>query len=208
MILHGYFRSTASWRVRIALALKGLEYEQVSHHIRKGDQNAPAYKGLNPQGLLPTLILDDGRPLTQSLAIIEYLDEVHPASPLLPASPLDRARVRAAAMVIACDIHPIQNLKILGRVQELAGEDASKAWAKKTIDEGLATFAALIADEPGQFCFGNSPTLADICLIPQLYNARRFGAKSDIGRITDIERACMAHPAFYSTRPETQPDAE
>jgi maleylpyruvate isomerase len=185
MMLHGYFRSTASWRVRIALALKRIEAEQTFHHLRKGEQRSTRYLELNPQGLLPSLVLDDGSVLTQSLAIIEYLDEVHPAPPLLPADPIARARARAAAFVIACDVHPVQNLKVLARVRELAGEDAAQAWARTTIEEGLAAFAELIAPERGPFCYGASPSLADICLIPQLGNARRFGARFDYGRIVD-----------------------
>lgn len=208
MILHGYFRSTASWRVRIALAIKGLEAQQVFHHLRKGEQNAPAYRRINPQGLLPALVLDDATALTQSLAIIEYLDEICPDPPLLPSAPVRRARIRAAAMVIACEIHPVQNLKILARVRELAGEEASQRWARQTIEEGLAAFAELIGQEQGPYCFGESPTIADVCLVPQLGNARRFGASLDIGRIVEIEGACMANPAFHATRPEAQPDAE
>jgi maleylpyruvate isomerase len=208
MILHGYFRSTASWRVRIALAIKGLEAQQVFHHLRKGEQNAPAYRRINPQGLLPALVLDDGTALTQSLAIIEYLDEICPDPPLLPSAPVRRARIRAAAMVIACEIHPVQNLKILTQVRELAGEEASQFWARQTIEEGLAAFAELIGQEQGPYCFGESPTIADICLVPQLGNARRFGVDYDFGRIVEIEKACMAIPAFHAARPEAQPDAE
>jgi maleylpyruvate isomerase len=208
MILHGYFRSSASWRVRIALALKGIAVEQAFYHLRKGDQNTPAYRALNPQGLLPSLVLDDATVLTQSLAIIDYLDEVHPEPPLLPEGAAGRARARAAAMVIACDVHPVQNLKVLARVRALAGEDASQDWARTTIAEGLSAFAALIAEEPGPFCFGNRPSVADICLVPQLGNARRFGATCDQGRIGEVEKACMDHPAFDAARPEAQPDYE
>ena len=207
MILHGFFRSSASWRVRIALALKGLDAEQASYRLRAGEQRAPDYLRVNPQGLVPALVLDDGRVLTQSLAIVEYLDEVYPDPALLPDDAFERARVRAAAQVVACDIHPIQNLKILERVSVLAGEEASQAWARQTIEEGLEAFAVLIAAESGPYCFGNTPTLADICLIPQLGNARRFGAKWEFGRIPEVEKACMAHTAFSETRPEIQPDA-
>ena len=207
MILHGFFRSSASWRVRIALALKGLDAEQASYRLRAGEQRAPDYLRVNPQGLVPALVLDDGRALTQSLAIVEYLDEVYPDPALLPDDAFERARVRAAAQVVACDIHPIQNLKILERVRSLAGEEASQAWARQTIEEGLEAFAALIAAESGPYCFGNAPSLADICLIPQLGNAQRFGAKWKFGRIPEVEKACMAHPAFSETRPEIQPDA-
>lgn len=208
MILHGYFRSTASWRVRIALALKGLDVQQVAHHLRKGEQRATEYLRLNPQGLVPALELDDGRVLTQSLAIMDYLDERWPEPALLPSDLCARARVRAAAQIIACDIHPVQNLKILDRVRALGGETAVNDWAIAVIDEGLSAFATLIADEAGPFCFGNQPTLADICLVPQLANARRFGAYWDQGRIAAVESACMALPAFFNSRPDIQPDAE
>lgn len=208
MILHGYFRSGASWRVRIALAAKGVRVSQVSHHLRKGEQTRPDYLKINPQGLVPALVLDQGQTLTQSLAIIEYLEESYPEKPLLPIDRIQRAKVRAAACVIACDIHPVQNLKILGRVANLAGEEASRAWARTTIEEGLKAFAGLIAEYDGPYCFGQTVTVADICLIPQLANARRFGAKWQFGRIEEIEAACMALDAFSETRPELQPDAE
>jgi maleylpyruvate isomerase len=208
VILHGYFRSTASWRVRIGLAIKGLSFEQVSHHLRKGEQRAPDYLGLNPQGLVPALQLDDGTVLTQSLAILEYLEEMQPQPPLLPAGAVPRARVRAAAQIIACDTHPVQNLKVLDRVSALADDAAIQSWAKATIDEGLEAFAQTIATETGPYSFGDKPTLADICLIPQLVNARRFRANWDMGRITSIEAACLALPAFASTRPDVQPDAD
>lgn len=208
MTLHGYFRSSASWRVRIGLALKGLEAEQASHHLRKQEQIAADYLQINPQGLVPALVIDGGIVLTQSLAILEYLEELHPAPPLLPSLPIERARVRAAAQVIACDIHPVQNLKILERVRALGGEEASIGWAQQSIEEGLGAFATLISNQPGPYCFGAAPSLADICLIPQLTNARRFGAKLDFGRILSVEDKCLAHPAFADTRPEMQPDAE
>lgn len=208
MILHGYFRSGASWRVRIALALKGVSASQVSHHLRKGEQARPEYLNINPQGLVPALVLDQGNILTQSLAIMEYLEEVYPERPLLPSNPVLRAKVRAAACVIACDTHPVQNLKILERVKALAGDDASQVWARTTIEEGLRAFANLIPDDVGPYCFGHTVTFADICLIPQLANARRFGAQWNFGRIEAIEQACMALDAFDQTRPELQPDAE
>lgn len=208
MILHGYFRSTASWRVRIALALKGLAPDQVFWHLRKGEHNSAEYLRLNPQGLLPALELDDGTLLTQSLAIIEYLDEVYPEPPLLPVDLAGRAKVRAAAMVIACDVHPVQNLKVLSRVRDLAGEDASQAWARETIEQGLAAFAQLISNEQGPYCFGDLPSLADICLVPQLGNARRFAAEFDYGRIRAVENACLANLAFASAVPDAQPDFE
>lgn len=208
MILHGYFRSTASWRVRIGLATKGLHFEQVSHHLRKGEQRNPTYLQVNPQGLVPALVLDDGTVLTQSLAILEYLDEIQPQPPLLPTGAVARAKVRAAAQIIACDTHPVQNLKVLDRVLALADDAAMQIWARTTIEEGLNAFARSIANEAGPYCFGDRPTLADICLVPQLVNARRFGANWEIGRIASIEAACMGLPAFANTLPDIQPDAE
>lgn len=208
MILHGYFRSTAAYRVRLALALKGLEYDNVSHHLRKNEQRAPAYLALNPQGMVPALVVGDDV-LTQSLAICEYLDEVYPEPELLPRAPLARAKVRAAAQVIACDVHPIQNLKILDRLRANGlGEDAVKQWARDVIEEGLAAFEALLPRTDTPFCFGETPGLADILLVPQLVNARRFGATLRSARIVEIEANCLAIEAFQRARPEAQPDAE
>jgi maleylpyruvate isomerase len=211
LILHGYFRSTASWRVRIALSLKALPYENVFHHLRRGEQRTPRYLALNPQGLLPTLELGGGRLLTQSLAICEYLDAMHPRPPLLPSDPFEQARVRAFAGAIACDIHPVQNLKILERLRKLGLDDkAVEGWARETIDEGLDACAALIArDASAPFCFGQQPSLADLCLVPQLGNARRFGVNLNRWtRLTDIESNCNALPAFRAASPGNQPDAE
>ncbi len=210
MKLHGYFRSGAAYRVRVALNLKGLSVDHVFHHLRKGEQRAPDFLSLNPQGLVPALEFDDGGVLTQSLAIIEWLDETHPEPPLLPRDPLQRARVRAFALAIACDVHPVQNLKVLNRLRA-AGltEDAVTGWAAAVNAEGLEACEALIRDEPGPFCFGEAPTLADLCLVPQLGNARRFGA--DVSRFTRLlaaEAACLELPAFDAARPERQPDAE
>ncbi|MBJ7444074.1 MAG: maleylacetoacetate isomerase [Sphingobium sp.] len=208
MILHGYYRSTASYRVRIALNLKGLAYADAFHHLRLGEQRAPAYLALNPQGLVPALEVD-GAVLTQSIAICDYLDEAYPEPPLLPADPVTRAQVRAFALAIACDIHPVQNLKILRRLRALGLDEAQvTGWARETIEDGLAACAALIAGQSGPYCFGNQVTLADICLVPQLVNARRFGARFDYGRIPAIEAACLALPAFTRAAPESQPDAE
>jgi len=208
LVLHGFWRSTASWRVRIALGLKGLSWTGVAHHLRLGEQNAPEYLALNPQGFVPTLIAD-GAVLTQSMAICEYLDEVHPEPALLPADPLARAQVRAAAQVIGCDIHPVQNLKVLKMLRKRGLDDAAiNAWAAEVIESGLAAFAALIEGNDGPYCFGNQVTLADLLLVPQLGNARRFGAKWDFGRIAAIEAACMKLEAFAKAVPELQPDAE
>ncbi|MDE2579187.1 MAG: maleylacetoacetate isomerase [Hyphomicrobiales bacterium] len=209
MTLYGYFRSSAAWRVRIALGLKNLHVTHVHRHLRRGEHNAPDYLALNPQGLLPALQLDDGRILTQSLAIIEWLDETWPQPPLLPSDPYDRARVRAFALAIACDIHPLQNLRVLGRVKAAAGEEAGQRWAADVNREGLAACEKLIASEPGPFCFGASPTLADICLMPQLGNARRFGVDvAAFPRLLAAETAARALPAFALAAPEHQPDAE
>jgi len=176
MRLHGYFRSSASYRVRIALNLKGLATEHLPHHLRKGEQRAPAYLAINPQGLVPTLEDDVGAVLTQSLAIIEWLDETHPAPPLLPKDPLRRAKVRAFAQALACDTHPVQNLKVLARLRQLGlAEEKVTEWAAWANREGLSACETLIANEPGPFCFGSAPTIADLCLVPQLANARRFG---------------------------------
>ncbi|NGM48363.1 maleylacetoacetate isomerase [Caulobacter sp. 602-2] len=209
MILHGYFRSTASWRVRIALGLKGLAADQVFHHLRRGEQRAPDYLAINPQGLLPALTLDDGRVLTQSLVIVEYLDETHPQPPLLPSDPFAKAEVRAVAQAIACDIHPVQNLKVLARLRELGlDESAVQGWAAGVIEEGLDAVDKLLAGQSGRFAFGDAPGLADLVLVPQLGNARRFGVELRWNRLTDIEAACLELDAFKSAVPSAQPDAE
>jgi maleylpyruvate isomerase len=210
MKLHGYFRSSASYRVRIALNLKGLNAEQLAYHLRKGEQRDPAYLALNPQGLVPTLQDDAGASLTQSLAIIEWLDEIHPEPPLLPKEPLRRARVRAFALALACDVHPLQNLKVLARLRQLGlPEEQVTGWAAWVNREGLAACETLIASEPGPFCFGEAPTIADLCLVPQLANARRFGVALDaFPRLLKAEAAAQATPAFADAAPERQPDAE
>ena len=209
MKLHGYFRSSASYRVRIALNLKGLSAKHLSHHLRKGEQRAADYLAINPQGFVPT-VQGDGANLTQSLAIIEWLDETHPELPLLPKEPLRRARVRAFAQVIACDTHPIQNLKILARLRELGlPEEKVTEWAAWANREGLAACEKLIAAEAGPFCFGDTPTIADLCLVPQLANARRFGVDvAAFPRLLKAEAAAKALKAFADAAPERQPDAE
>ena len=210
MRLIGYFRSGAAYRVRIALNLKGLTVEHAFRHLRKGEQRAPDYLALNPQGLVPTLITDDGSALTQSLAIIEWLDETWPEPPLLPAEPWARARVRAFAQAIASDTHPVQNLRVLNRLRALGhAEEAVTAWAGSVNDEGLAACEALIAHEPGPFCVGAAPTLADIGLLPQLGNARRY--KVDVARfkrLLEAEAAALDLATFRDAAPERQADAE
>ena len=210
MKLHGYFRSSASYRVRIALNLKGLSADHLPHHLRKGEQRDPAYLAINPQGLVPTLQDDRGVILTQSLAIIEWLDETHPEPPLLPADPLRRAKVRAFAMVLACDTHPVQNLKVLARLRELGLPDEQvTGWAAWANREGLTACETLIADEPGPFCFGSTPSLADLCLVPQLANARRFGVDlAGFPRLLKAETAARDLKAFADAAPDRQPDAE
>jgi len=210
MKLHGYFRSSAAYRVRIALNLKGLEAEHLPHHLRKGEQRAPSYLALNPQGLVPALENDAGTVLTQSVAIIEWLDETHPTPPLLPKDALQRAKVRAFALAIACDTHPVQNLKVLARLRELGlAEEKVQDWAAWVNREGLGACETLIANEPGPFCFGDAPGLADLCLVPQLANARRFGVDlAAFPRLLKAETAAKSIKAFEDAAPDRQPDAE
>jgi maleylpyruvate isomerase len=210
MKLHGYFRSSAAYRVRIALNLKGLSTEHLPHHLRKGEQCAPTYLAINPQGLVPALEDDAGTVLTQSLAIIEWLDEIHPNPPLLPKEPLRRAKVRAFALAIACDTHPVQNLKVLARLRQLGlSEEMVTEWAAWANREGLSACETLIANEKGPFCFGAAPTVADLCLVPQLANARRFGVDvSAYPRLLQAEAAAREMKAFADAAPDKQPDAE
>lgn len=194
--LHGFFRSSATYRVKIALGLKGLGFDYLSYRLGDKEQRSPAYLSLNPQGLVPALEIDDAV-LTQSLAICEYLDELHPDPPLLPASPLERAKVRAAAYVIACDIHPLQNLKILNRLRAMGHNQADvDQWGRTVIEEGLAAYEALLPAQDSAFSFGDRPSLADIFLIPQLVNARRFGLEITSKRILSIEAECLKLDAF------------
>jgi len=206
--LHTYWRSSAAWRVRTALALKGLAWEAAAHDLRTSGQSAPDYLALNPQALVPALEVD-GAVLTQSLAIMEYLDECWPEPPLLPADLLDRARVRAFALAIACDIHPVQNLRVLRMLRKRGLDQAAiDGWAREVIESGLAACSRLVENRSGPFCFGAAITLADIVLIPQMANGRRFGARTDFPRLEAIEAAALAHPAFAATRPELQADAD
>jgi maleylpyruvate isomerase len=214
MKLYTFFRSSASYRVRIALNLKGLAYEQIPIHLRRGggEQFTAAYKAINPQALVPALD-DGGQILTQSLAIIEYLDERYPKPPLLPSEPADRARVRSLALIVACEIHPIQNLRVLVHLKNnlKQSDDDLNLWARHWIDLGLSALEQTVASGPqrGRFCCNDNPTLADICLVPQLANARRFGCDlSAYPTLLEIETACNTLPAFANAAPEKQPDAE
>jgi maleylpyruvate isomerase len=212
MKLHGYFRSSAAYRVRIALNLKGIAYDNAFVHIRRGEQSRPEYLKLNPMAVVPAL--EDGHNvLTQSLAIIEYLDETHPEPPLLPKTPLERARVRAIALAIACDIHPIDNLRVLGYLQnELKlGEPERDRWYKHWVEVGLKAVEAMLSGNPatGLFCHGDRPTLTDACLVPQVANARRFNCDiSDCRTIAAIEQQCQQLEAFQRAAPQNQPDNE
>ena len=209
LVLHGYWRSTATWRVRIALALKGLEWRTAVQDLLRGDQRAPGYLAINPQGLVPALAIGGGTVLTQSMAICEYIDEAWPEPPLLPADPLGRAWVRAFAQAIACDIHPVQNLRVL-KMLKARGLDnaAAQGWAAEVIESGLAACAQMIAGIAGPYCFGDQVTLADILLVPQLGNARRFGAAHDFPRLLQIEENCRCLPAFIAADPAQQPGAQ
>lgn len=214
MKLYTFFRSSASYRVRIALNLKGLTYDRVPIHLRRGggEQLTAAYKSINPQALVPAFE-DDGRILTQSLAIIEYIDEKFPKPPLFPVDLADKAFVRSLAMVIACEVHPIQNLRVLNHLKATynQGDAQVNRWAQHWIELGLSAIEQKIVAQTqrGKFSFGDTPTLADICLIPQLGNARRFGCDlSKYPAILEIENTCMAVPAFADAAPEKQPDAE
>jgi maleylacetoacetate isomerase len=210
--LYGYFRSSAAFRVRIALNLKGLAYENISIHLRRGDQAKPEYRTLNPQGLVPALEID-GHTLIQSLAIIEYLDEIHPRPPLLPAAPPDRARVRSLAEIVACDIHPINNLRVLRYLTHHCGRGESDlgTWYNHWIAAGFDALEAMIAGDPhtGRFCHGDEPGLADIALVPQVVNAERYQLDlSPYPTIARIFAECMRMPAFTAAHPDNQPDRE
>lgn len=209
-VLYGYYRSSAAWRVRIALALKGLAYRQLPVSLVKGEQRAGGYLALNPQGLVPAL-QDKGRVLTQSLAICEYLDEAYPGgAPLLPPDPADRARARAMALLIAADVHPLNNLRVLQFLTaELGvGEEGKQAWYAHWLREGFAALERMLAEGAGRCCLGDEVTLADICLVPQVYNARRFKVPlEDFPLVTRVSAWLESLPAFADTHPDRQPDA-
>ena len=210
MKLYDYFRSSAAYRVRIALALKGLEVERVFVHLARGEQRLPAFLAKNPQGLAPALELDDGTVLTQSLAIIDYLDALAPSPRLVPADPLRAAEVRGVALAIACDIHPLNNRRVLDYLRGRLGqsEEAVDQWVRHwTLTGGLEAIERLV--EPGPYCFGAEPTLADVCLIPQMFAARRFATPlAALPKLLAIEAFCATHPAFAAAHPARQPDAE
>jgi maleylacetoacetate isomerase/maleylpyruvate isomerase len=210
MELHNYFRSSASWRVRIALALKGLDYDYVPVHLLKQEQLAPGFVAASSTGLVPLLVDGESR-LHQSLAIIEYLEERWPEPALLPPDPAGRARVRALALDIACEIHPVNNLRVLRYLTEVlgAGEEAKGAWIRHWIEDGLAAVERQLAAAPSTFCHGETPGLADCTLVPQVFNAQRF--KCGLGHVPNVMRvhaACMALEAFASTQPSACPDSE
>jgi len=212
MKLYGYFRSSAAFRVRIALNLKELDYDSAFIHLRRGDQAEAAFLGVNPQGLVPALDAD-GETLIQSLPIIEYLDEKHPTPPLLPRDAVGRARVRALAAIVACDIHPINNLRVLRYLQRPLGHDhaAIETWYNHWIEEGFRALERLLAEDrrTGRFCHGDQPGLADIALVPQVVNAERY--RLDLGPFPTIARifaTCMTLDAFAAAHPQRQPDQE
>jgi len=212
MKLYGYFRSSAAFRVRIALNLKKLDYENAFIHLRRGDQSGPEFLGVNPQGLVPALETGD-QLLTQSMAIIEYLDETHPEPPLLPRDAAGRARTRALAAIVACDIHPLNNLRVLRYLHRPLGHDqkATEDWYNHWIASGFNAFEQLLADDPrtGVFCHGDTPGLADIALVPQVYNAHRYSLDLDpYPTIMRIYQACRALDAFAAADPDRQPDSE
>jgi maleylpyruvate isomerase len=214
MRLYNYFRSSASFRVRIALGLKGLDYDYAAVHLTRGggQQFAPAFRALNADALIPVLD-DDGHVLTQSLAIIEYLDETHPQPPLLPATPVERAYVRACALTIACEIHPLNNLRVLRYlVHELgASEEQKNAWYRHWVEQGLGALEAKLAADrrSGRYVLGDAVTLADVVLVPQIFNAQRFECRLDhVPMIMGIFARCMELPAFSDAQPSRQPDAE
>ncbi len=209
MELFSYFRSSASYRVRIALALKGLAYDYRPVHLVKNEQTGDAYAVLSPNRLVPMLADGDAR-ITQSLAIIEYLDETHPEPPLLPADAAGRARVRAIAQDIACEIHPLNNLRVLRYLtNDLAiSEDAKNTWYRHWVETGLEVIERQLAAQPARFCHGDTPTLADCVLVPQIFNAQRLACRLDhLPQVMRVHDACMALPAFQASQPSACPDA-
>lgn len=207
MKLYSFFRSSASYRVRIALAFKGLPYDTVPIPLSSNAHRNDSFKAVNPQRRVPALMLDSGDVLLQSLAILEYLDEVYPQNPLLPKDPVERAKVRAVAQIVSCDIHPLNNSGTRQRLTAQFGADnaALDAWTAYWIDEGFSAIDRLL--EPGPFAFGDQITMADLCIVPQVYNARRFHIPlSNFPRIIAVDASARQHPAFAAAAPEVQPD--
>jgi len=205
-ILYDYFRSSASYRVRIALNLKGIDYEQRSISLTQGAQQDAAYRALNPQGLVPILEID-GHRLTQSLAICNYLNSIVPDPPFMPVDAADRAHVLALALAVACDIHPLNNLRVLKYLQSTFGvDDAAKdLWYRHWIEEGLGALEEMARPHAGAFLFGDAPTVADICLVPQLYNARRFSVPlNDYPTLRRADETASSHAAFAAAHPDRQ----
>lgn len=207
--LHDYWRSGAAYRVRIALHLKGIAYTQVAHDLRLGEQASEAYRAFQPQGLVPALETPGGVFL-QSLAMIEWMEEVHPEPPLLPPTPTERAIVRGMAAVVACDIHPLNNLRMLGAIRQLGADEAQvRAWIARWIGDGFSALETLIARHGRGFAFGASPSLTDCCLVPQIYSAERFGVDlAPYPSLVAAGNAARALPAFAAAHPDRQPDAD
>lgn len=209
MILHGYWRSGTSYRTRIALNLKGLSFDQVGVDLRTGAQRSGDYLALNPQGLVPALVTDGGDVLSQSPAILEWLEETFPQPALLPSDPVARAQVRAMAAVVGCDIHPLNNLRVLKAVKAIGADDAAtQGWIAQWIVSGFDALEAMVAKQGRGWCYADTPTLADCYLIPQIYSARRFNVDlSAYPNLLAIEARAQAHPAFAAAHPDRQPDA-
>lgn len=209
-VLHSHWRATAPYRVRIALNLKGLAYDYAPVNLVAGDQRGEAYRKLNPQGLTPALEIGEGRVLTQSLAIIEWLEETHPVPPLLPASAADRAVVRAMAGIVACDMHPLNNLRVQQQLTALGVDEAGRAaWTRRWIEDGFAALEPLVAAHTAGFAFGAEPTLADCLLAPQAYSAERYAVSLDpYPAIAAVVARCARHSAFQAAHPDRQPDAK
>jgi maleylacetoacetate isomerase/maleylpyruvate isomerase len=209
MKLYSYWRSTTAYRVRAALNLKGVAYETVPVNLVKGEQRDPDYVALNPSAGVPTLVLDDGTVLTQSLAILDYLDAVYPEPRLTPKDPLQRAKVLAAAHTIALDVHPVNNLRVVQHLKAAHGasDEGVQAWMQHWMSAGFAALEARI-DGKTTFCFGETPDLADLCLVAQLYNAKRWGLDmTPFPKLDAVDAACLAHPAIAAAHPDNQPDA-
>jgi maleylpyruvate isomerase len=213
IVLHNYYRSSTSYRVRIALEMKGIAYTYVPHHLRHGEHLEPAYLSVNPQGLVPALIWEDGTLLTQSLAIIEFLDEIRPEPALLPRDTAGRARVRMLSQMIVCDIHPVNNLRVLTSLRTVfgAGDEDVVNWFRHWVNEGFQPLEKMLSSssQTGTFCHGEMPSMADICLVAQVANNARFGVDmSPYPVISRINATCMELPAFQKAAPQNQPDAE